>query len=91
MDPRFPTGKFTFVPNPTRETRRDGIAAISSFPGELKAAMAGARLDQPYRDGGWTARQVVHHIRRTFVDPGLWRRSNGSVRLSAPANRSRIM
>ena len=24
--------------------------------------MAGARLDQPYRDGGWTARQVVHHV-----------------------------
>ena len=62
MDPRFPTGKFTFDPNPTRETRRDRIAAISSFPGELKASMAGARLDQPYRDGGWTARQVVHHV-----------------------------
>ena len=62
MDPRFPTGKFTFNPSLTRDQRRDCIAAISSFPGELKAAMAGARLDRPYRDGGWTARQVVHHV-----------------------------
>ena len=62
MDPRFPTGTFTFIPNQTPEQRRDRIAAIGSFPAELKAAMAGAQLDKTYRDGGWTARQVVHHI-----------------------------
>jgi hypothetical protein len=62
MDPRFPTGKFVFDPNPTAETRRDCIDQIAALPRELKAAMAGAGLDQPYRDGGWTARQVVHHI-----------------------------
>jgi DinB superfamily len=62
MDPRFPTGKFVFNPNATPESRRECIARIASLPGELKAAMAGARLDQPYREGGWTARQVVHHV-----------------------------
>ena len=62
MDPRFPTGKFVFDQAGAAARRRDCIAAISSFPGELKASMAGARLDQPYRDGGWTARQVVHHV-----------------------------
>jgi hypothetical protein len=62
MDPRFPTGKFVFDEAAAADRRRDSIAAIASFPGELKAAMAGARLDQTYRDGGWTARQVVHHI-----------------------------
>lgn len=62
MDPRFPTGKFVFDQAGAADRRRDCIAAIASFPGELKAAMAGARLDQAYRDGGWTARQVVHHI-----------------------------
>ena len=62
MDPRFPTGKFVFDEAAAADRRRDCIAAIASFPGELKAAMAGARLDAPYRDGGWTARQVVHHI-----------------------------
>ncbi|HYE86822.1 MAG TPA: putative metal-dependent hydrolase [Vicinamibacterales bacterium] len=62
MDPRFPTGKFVFVPNQTAAERRDRIAAIGSFPSELKAAMPGARVDTPYREGGWTARQVVHHL-----------------------------
>ncbi|HEX6164156.1 MAG TPA: putative metal-dependent hydrolase [Vicinamibacterales bacterium] len=62
MDPRFPTGKFEFDQAGAPARRRDCIAAISSFPGELKASMAGARLDQPYREGGWTARQVVHHL-----------------------------
>jgi DinB superfamily len=62
MDRRFPTGKFAFNPDTTAAERRDQIAAIGSFPDELKAAMAGAGLDQPYREGGWTARQVVHHV-----------------------------
>jgi hypothetical protein len=62
MDPRFPTGTFTFDPNQTAAQRRERIAAIASFPAELKTAMAGAQLDKTYRDGGWTARQVVHHI-----------------------------
>jgi hypothetical protein len=62
MDPRFPTGKFSFDAAGAAGKRRDCIAAISSFPGELEAAMADARLDQAYRDGGWTARQVVHHV-----------------------------
>jgi hypothetical protein len=62
MDPKFPTGKFAFDPVSTPDKRRDLIAAIGSFPVELKAAMAGAGLDKPYRDGGWTARQVVHHL-----------------------------
>lgn len=62
MDSRFPTGKFAFDPNQTPAERRERIAAIGSFPAELKAAMTGARVDQAYRDGGWTARQVVHHL-----------------------------
>jgi hypothetical protein len=62
MDPRFPTGKFTFDPNQTSAERHERIAVIGSFPAELKAAMAGAQIDRPYREGGWTARQVVHHV-----------------------------
>jgi hypothetical protein len=62
MDPRFPTGKFVFDASPTPAKRRDAIAAIAALPQELKAAMGGAAIDQPYRDGGWTARQVVHHL-----------------------------
>lgn len=62
MDPRYPTGKFTFNPNPTAESRKAAIGAIGAFPAELKAVLPSARLDTPYRDGGWTARQVVHHL-----------------------------
>ena len=62
MDPRFPTGKFVFDPALTPEKRRECIAIIASLPAELRAATAAAALDIPYRDGGWTARQVVHHV-----------------------------
>jgi hypothetical protein len=62
MDPRFPTGKFVYNANPTPETRREAIATIGSFPAELKAVMPTIGVDRPYREGGWTARQVVHHI-----------------------------
>ncbi len=62
MDRRFPTGRFAFDPNPTAETRRVAIATIATFPAELKAVMPMARIDQPYREGGWTGRQVVHHL-----------------------------
>lgn len=62
MDPRYPTGKFAYDANPTAETRKAAIAAIAALPGELKAALASAQIDRPYREGGWTARQVVHHM-----------------------------
>ncbi|MDH4062947.1 MAG: putative metal-dependent hydrolase [Acidobacteriota bacterium] len=65
MDPRYPTGRFTFDPAITSEKRAAWVATIGSFPDELKAALAtipANRLDTPYREGGWTARQVVHHV-----------------------------
>jgi hypothetical protein len=62
MDPRYPTGKFAYDPNPTAASRRAAVDAIGAFPGELKAALGASELDKPYRDGGWTARQVVHHL-----------------------------
>jgi DinB family protein len=61
-DRRYPIGRFTFDPKPTAEKRRAAIAAIGALPAEAKAAARAARLDQPYRDGGWTGRQVVHHL-----------------------------
>lgn len=62
MDPRFPTGKFVANPAPTPQSRHGCIAAVAALPSELEAALAGAGLDTPYRDGGWTTRQVVHHL-----------------------------
>jgi len=41
------------------------IATLRLLPERLRAAVAGlndAQLDTPYREGGWTVRQVVHHV-----------------------------
>jgi DinB superfamily len=65
MDPRFPIGPFLFTPSPGPDRRAAGVAAIGRLPAELRAAVSALpadRLDRPYREGGWTARQVVHHV-----------------------------
>jgi hypothetical protein len=65
MDPRYPTGPFVFTPDPSPDVRAAAVAAIGSLPTELRAAVGALpaeRLDTPYRDGGWTARQVIHHV-----------------------------
>jgi hypothetical protein len=65
MDARYPIGKFVFDPAITADTRREHIGHIAALPGQVEAALAAlpeGALDTPYRDGGWTARQVVHHL-----------------------------
>ncbi|MGE0158027.1 MAG: YfiT family bacillithiol transferase [Gemmatimonadales bacterium] len=63
---RFPTGRFSSVRRAlSPDERRAKIQAIREAPARIRAAAAGlddARLDTPYRDGGWTVRQVVHHV-----------------------------
>lgn len=65
-DLRYPIGKFERPAAPlTTEQRRQFIDAIAETPERLAAAVAGltpAQLDTPYRPGGWTVRQVVHHL-----------------------------
>ena len=64
-DLRFPIGPFTYARPATAEERRQRIAQIERTPAELRAAARGlsaAQLDTPYRPGGWTVRQVVHHV-----------------------------
>jgi uncharacterized damage-inducible protein DinB len=61
-DPRFPIGKFDVQNFPTRS---DNLKTIADLPKHLSAAVAGLtdeQLDTPYRDGGWTVRQTVHHV-----------------------------
>ena len=65
MDPRYPIGKFEMPAHITTQRRAEAIAEIASTPKKMRAAVAGlndAQLDTPYRDGGWTVRQVVHHV-----------------------------
>ena len=64
-DPRYPIGKFAGVVEQTPSLREASIASIAALPQTLHAAVAGltdAQLDTPYRDGGWTVRQLVHHV-----------------------------
>src|SRR5262245_50492001 len=64
-DLRYPIGKFQFDPNATTATRRACLAQIREAPAAMRAAVRGlsdAQLDTPYRPGGWTVRQVVHHV-----------------------------
>jgi uncharacterized damage-inducible protein DinB len=65
MDPRYPIGKYKEPAAVTPELRQRAIAQIADTPVKLRAAVRGlsdAQLDTPYREGGWTVRQVVHHV-----------------------------
>jgi uncharacterized damage-inducible protein DinB len=65
MDPRFPIGDFQMPAQVTPAQRQQAIEEIASTPAKMRAAVKGlsdAQLDTPYRDGGWTVRQVVHHV-----------------------------
>lgn len=64
-DLRYPIGKPDRPDHLTEEKRRELIKAIEETPAKLRAAVAGlneSQLDTPYRPGGWTVRQVVHHL-----------------------------
>ena len=64
-DLRYPIGPFSYRKAATPEERRQRIAQIERAPAELRAAVRGLtdeQLDTPYRPGGWTVRQVVHHV-----------------------------
>jgi hypothetical protein len=65
IDPRYPIGRFNPDLNPTPATRERGIGRIASLPARFREAVQGLsrqQLDTPYREGGWTLRQVVHHV-----------------------------
>ena len=64
-DLRYPIGKFDRVGSLTPDQRREHIEAIAAAPARLAAAVSGLKpeqLDTPYRPGGWTVRQVAHHV-----------------------------
>jgi hypothetical protein len=64
-DPRYPIGRFQFGGDSTRASQQQRIDEIAAAPALLRRAVAGltrAQLDTPYREKGWTVRQVVHHL-----------------------------
>ncbi len=65
-DLRYPVGKFNRPTGLHTSTERAAmVGQIANTPARMRAAVTGmsdAQLDTPYRDGGWTVRQVVHHV-----------------------------
>ncbi|MBO9562881.1 MAG: bacillithiol transferase BstA [Niastella sp.] len=64
MDLRFPIGKYEPQPFSDRQ-KREWLQDIQFLPGLLEQAIENLdefQFETPYRDGGWTVRQVVHHV-----------------------------
>lgn len=64
-DLRYPVGRFNMESDPTDDERRSLIDEIAETPSRLREAirtLSDEQLDTPYRPGGWTVRQVVHHV-----------------------------
>jgi hypothetical protein len=69
-DLRYPIGSFAEVPA-TDDIRVAAIRDLAELPERMRAAIAGltdAQLDTPYRPGGWTVRQLVHHVPDSHVN-----------------------
>lgn len=70
-DPRYPIGKFQYPDSVTDEQCAAFIEEIAAAPAQYRAAVAGldeTQLDTPYRDGGWTLRQTVHHVADSHIN-----------------------
>lgn len=70
-DLRYPIGTFSCDSNVTPEHRRASIRQIAGAPAALAAVVSGldqARLATPYRPGGWTVRQVAHHVPDSHIN-----------------------
>src|ERR1700734_3381742 len=65
MDLRYPIGRFEWRGQNSADARRGLLDEIEKAAANLRAAVAGLsaeQLDTPYRPGGWTVRQGVHHL-----------------------------
>src|SRR5258708_9846989 len=64
-DPRYPIGKFVYNGLLTADQKQQCLTDIEQTPARLRVALRGLsdqQLNTPYRDGGWTPRQVAHHV-----------------------------
>jgi hypothetical protein len=70
-DLRYPVGRFDPEGPLPAGGRSALIASVAAAPSRLRQAVAtlsDAQLDTPYRDGGWTVRQVVHHVPESHMN-----------------------
>lgn len=65
IDPRYPIGKFRERDEHLHASFEDCLLTLTTFPSQLASAVNGwtnTQLDTPYREGGWTVRQLIHHV-----------------------------
>ena len=70
-DPRYPIGPAPSRMTLTEDERRTMIEEIELAPARLRKAvmeLEDEQLDTPYREGGWTVRQVVHHVPDSHIN-----------------------
>ena len=70
-DPRYPIGKFIFDGPPDEQQRRTFIDDIEQTPAALRPAvqyLSPQQIETAYRDGGWTVRQVTHHVPESHMN-----------------------
>jgi hypothetical protein len=73
-DLSYPIGKFDFHQTVSPEQVPGLVEQIAATPANLRAAVAGlseTQLDTPYRPGGWTVRQTVHHLADSHMNSFL--------------------
>jgi hypothetical protein len=74
LDASYPIGKYQRPESVSVHQRMEAIAALAALPGMLSDAVKGLdreQLDTPYREGGWTVRQLVHHIADSHMNAFL--------------------
>ena len=70
-DQRYPVGRFEHDTQSTPYKRSMWLTSIDALPGEMRDAVNGLseeQIDTPYREGGWTVRQVVHHVADSHIN-----------------------
>ena len=73
---KYPIGKFDMTAERTAASRAQAISDNEQLPGRMRAAvrqLEPSLIDRPYREGGWTVRQLVHHVADSHM--------NGYIRL----------
>ena len=84
-DLRYPIGRFTHDGPVSDADLARWIDEIEALPAQLRGAVAGltdAQFDTPYRPGGWTVRQVVHHVPDSHLN--AWVRLKWALTEDAP-------
>ncbi len=78
-DARYPIGKFVRSASLTQAEREEALKTIAELPEKIRNAVRGlseTQLNTPYREGGWTVRQTVHHVADSHMQ------ASGRVRMA---------